>query len=84
MRIRRAYIVGVCAVDLTQLKLFYVSIFFQNLTVLTVRRNSIRQDLPNSIGELTNLSMLDLSYNLITSLPESESGCFKFDSLSLN
>lgn len=60
----------VCFVVLLYL-IVYLLILKKNLSVLIVNRNQIRQDLPESIWELSKLSTLDLSYNHITSLPES-------------
>ncbi|VDP79755.1 unnamed protein product [Schistosoma curassoni] len=46
--------------------------YLKRLSVLVVSRNLIRQDLPGSIGELTKLVKLDLSFNHITFLPDSK------------
>ncbi|CAL8088647.1 unnamed protein product [Calicophoron daubneyi] len=45
------------------------------LTVLVVSRNFIREDLPYAMGELCRLTTLDLSFNLITSVPPSIGNC---------
>ncbi|CAL8105708.1 unnamed protein product [Calicophoron daubneyi] len=55
----------------------------KNLSVLVVSRNSIRQELPASIGDLTRLTTLDLSFNHITSLPDSIGNCTAMRDLNL-
>ncbi|TPP57818.1 Protein soc-2 [Fasciola gigantica] len=55
----------------------------RNLTVLMVKWNSIMNGIPPSIGGLTKLVTLDLSYNKITSIPESIGNCVTLRDLYL-
>ncbi|CAH8847844.1 unnamed protein product [Trichobilharzia szidati] len=57
--------------------------YLKHLSVLVVSRNLIRQDLPSSIGELTKLVKLDLSFNHITFLPDSIGQCTSLRDLNL-
>ncbi|CAH8538922.1 unnamed protein product [Schistosoma bovis] len=57
--------------------------YLKRLSVLVVSRNLIRQDLPSSIGELTKLVKLDLSFNHITFLPDSIGKCTSLRDLNL-
>ena len=43
----------------------------QNLTILSLRENKIRE-LPSGVGELTNLLTFDVSHNHLEHLPEGE------------
>jgi len=42
---------------------------WQNLTILSLRENKIRE-LPSGVGELTNLLTFDASHNHLEHLPE--------------
>jgi leucine-rich repeat protein SHOC2 len=44
-------------------------LFVQNLTILSLRENKIRE-LPRGIGELVNLLSFDVSHNHLERLPE--------------
>lgn len=43
--------------------------YFQNLTILSLRENKIRE-LPSGVGDLTNLLTFDVSHNHLEHLPE--------------
>ncbi|CAH8634257.1 unnamed protein product [Dicrocoelium dendriticum] len=55
----------------------------KNLTCLVICHNSLKQEIPETVGELTHLTTLDLSHNQITSLPESIGKCKSLRSLNL-
>ena len=44
-------------------------VFLQNLTILSLRENKIRE-LPRGVGELVNLLTFDVSHNHLEHLPE--------------
>ena len=47
------------------------AIYFQNLTMLSLRENKIKE-LPTGIGELVHLVTFDVSHNHLEHLPEGE------------
>ncbi|TGZ64578.1 hypothetical protein CRM22_006302 [Opisthorchis felineus] len=55
----------------------------KHLTCLVLGQNSLKNDLPDVIGQLTCLTTLDLSNNQITSLPENIGNCTALKSLNL-
>ena len=60
---------SLCAIENICLKLDILLLLLQNLTMLSLRENKIRE-LPTGIGDLVNLSTFDVSHNHLEHLPE--------------